>query len=305
MKSMLRWGVWACVPVMGALATTITTAQAPQSQVQSEVEVHIKYNSGQEVVPIYEGWERLPDGSYNMVFGYLNRNHVQEPIIPIGAQNGFEPGPADRGQPTFFYPRENHWMFRVPVPKDWDKKRELVWTVIANGRTEKARGVLTDIMEVDRKVEAENNGGGAVNDDILYKNQRPILKITSPAARIGVNTPLALSADISDDGIPVPRGRGGRGAGGGEPTLRGAPPSPVNVPLPAAPRPPTSGGLSVLWIVYRGPAKAAFEPAGYIAAKDGKVATQAVFSQPGTYVLRAIAFDGMLRSTQDLTVTVN
>ena len=29
---------------------------------------------GQNVQPAYEGWDRNPDGSYNLYFGYLNRN---------------------------------------------------------------------------------------------------------------------------------------------------------------------------------------------------------------------------------------
>src|ERR1700757_1263381 len=37
----------------------------------------IRYSSGQNVVPVYEGWERNPDGSFNMVFGYMNRNYEE------------------------------------------------------------------------------------------------------------------------------------------------------------------------------------------------------------------------------------
>jgi hypothetical protein len=36
-----------------------------------------------------------------------------------------------------------------------------------------------------------------------------------------------------------------------------------------------------------------------------KLTSKASFSAPGTYVLRAIAFDGQLFTTQDVTVTVN
>jgi hypothetical protein len=37
---------------------------------------------------------------------------------------------------------------------------------------------------------------------------------------------------------------------------------------------------------------------------DGKVVAQATFSEPGTYVLKALADDGGLTGYQDLTVTV-
>ena len=35
------------------------------------------------------------------------------------------------------------------------------------------------------------------------------------------------------------------------------------------------------------------------------VAVKAIFSQPGTYVLRVIGSDGMLRTANNLTITVN
>jgi hypothetical protein len=306
MKTFYRWAALACAVLFLVLALGLS-AQTP-SQIQSEVEIHIKYNSGQEIVPIFEGWERVPDGSFNMVFGYLNRNHVQQLSIPPGPQNSFQPGPVDRGQPGYFYARENHWQFRVNVPKDWGKTQELVWTITANGKTERARASLLDVYEVDRKVEAENNGGNAAttSDELLLKNERPAIKI-GPVAVASVGTPLNLTAEVTDDGIPAPRPARGAGGAGRDttPTLRGAPPSPVNVPLPAAPRPPAAGGLSLLWIVYRGPAGVAFDPDGYTSVKDGKVAAKATFTQRGTYVIRAIAFDGMLRNQENVTVNVN
>ena len=88
----------------------------------------------------------------------------------------------------------------------------------------------------------------------------------------------------------------------GSPSLRGAPPSPVNVPLPARPKMPQ--GLSVLWMVYRGPAAVAFEPDGYAKVADGQVEVKATFTRPGTYTLRAFASDGLLRTPADVIVSV-
>ena len=82
-----------------------TEARAPLLAQSQSTELHIKFKSGQPIVPIYEGWERVPDGSFNMVFGYLNRNHVEQISLPVGPQNNFEPGPADRGQPAAPPPR--------------------------------------------------------------------------------------------------------------------------------------------------------------------------------------------------------
>ena len=59
----------------------------------------------QNVVPVFEGWLRNPDGAFTMVFGYFNRNLKEELAIPPGPENKIEPGELDRGQPTYFLPR--------------------------------------------------------------------------------------------------------------------------------------------------------------------------------------------------------
>src|SRR5512138_2259612 len=64
-----------------------------------------KFNSGQDIQPYFEGWIRNKDGSFDMVFGYLNRNWQEELPIPAGPDNMVEPGGPDRGQPTYFLPR--------------------------------------------------------------------------------------------------------------------------------------------------------------------------------------------------------
>jgi len=278
-------------------------AIAPLVAQSQSTELHIRFNSGQDVVPVYEGWERVPDGSFNMVFGYMNRNHVQELAIPIGAQNGFDPGPADRGQPTYFYPRENHFLFRVNVPKDWDKKKELVWTITANGKTEVARATLLDVWEIDRKVEVSNVGGGVqISNELINKDVPPVVKI-DPIGRPRAGTPVTITAAVTDDGIPSLSAKP-RGPRNLEPSLRGAPPSPVNVPLPARPR-PVPNAISVLWQVYRGPAHVTFEPDGYVKVVDGKVEVKATFNKPGTYTIRAFGHDTLLRAPTDVTVTVD
>jgi hypothetical protein len=292
--------------MVGALAIVAAAVGVVVAQTQS-TEVHIRYNSGQQVIPVFEGWERVPDGSFNMVFGYLNRNHVEQLSIPVGPQNNFEPGPADRGQPAFFYPRENHFLFKVNLPKDWDRKKELVWTVVANGKTEQARATLMDIWEIDRKVEVSNNGGGAgvqTSNTLLFKDEPPKVRI-DPVSRATAGTAVTLTAHVTDDGIPSPDAKR-RPPRELEPSLKNPGlPSPVNVPLPQRPRPPQGGGLSVWWFVYRGPAPATFDPDGYVKVADGVSTVKATFTRPGTYTIRAFAHDGLLRTPADITVTVD
>ena len=288
-------GLW-----IGLWIGSVALAAAPLFAQSQSTELHTRFKSGQGVVPVYEGWERVPDGSFNMVFGYLNRNHVEELNVPVGPQNGFEPGPADRGQPAYLYPRENHFIFRVNVPKDWDRKKELIWTITANGKTETARATLLDVWEIDRKVEVSNNGGVQITNELIMRDQPPLIAI-APPGRVKASVAATLSATVTDDGLPAPgKPRKPRPV---EPTLAGAPPSPVNVPLP--PRPKMPQGLSVLWMVYRGPGAVAFDPDGYAKVADGKVNVTATFSRPGTYTLRAFAADGLLRTPADVTVVVD
>ena len=67
----------------------------------------LRHWSGQGVAPVYEGFDINPDGSFNMWFGYMNRNYEEELDIPVGPDNRIEPtGPGrsgpDAGQPTHF-----------------------------------------------------------------------------------------------------------------------------------------------------------------------------------------------------------
>ena len=95
------------------------------------------YSRGQNASPAFEGWEKNADGSFNFLFGYMNRNWEEEIDVPIGPDNSIEPGGPDQGQPTRLLPRRNRFVFRVRVPKDWGQK-ELVWTLTTKGKTEKA-----------------------------------------------------------------------------------------------------------------------------------------------------------------------
>ena len=123
----------------------------------------IQYASGQNVAPVFEGWEHNPDGTFSMVFGYLNRNYEEEMDIPLGVDNTIVikgESLGDRGQPTHFYPRRQRFLFRVVVPKDWDKNEKVVWTLTSRGRTDQAKGWLQPEWELSDAVIAENLGGG-------------------------------------------------------------------------------------------------------------------------------------------------
>jgi hypothetical protein len=246
-----------------------------------------QFSTGQDVVPVYEGWLRNGDGTFTFVFGYFNRNWKEEPAIPAGPENKVEPGEADRGQPTYFLPRRQSWVFRVQVPKDWGQQ-ELVWTITAHGRTEKAYAQLIPEEEIlERLIQTRGNLNPGEDDP----NKPPSITIAAvPPAE--VSTPVSLTALVSDDGLPKPRPA---------PKSRpGAIPQ-AQTNTAAGPRPP---GLSVKWFEYRGPAKVTFDPAGPIAVSNGRAVTTARFAAPGTYVVRATADDGELTTSTDVAITV-
>ena len=246
-----------------------------------------QFSSGQDVVPVYEGWLRNPDGTFTFVFGYFNRNWKDEPVIPAGPDNKLEPGEPDRGQPTYFLPRRQPWVFRVQVPKDWGQQ-ELVWTITANGRAEKAYAQLIPEEEIlERLIQTRGNLNPGEDDP----NKPPSITI-APIPLAEVSTPISLSALVSDDGLPKPRPARSGSAGA-------IPQAQTNTATGI--RPP---GLSVKWFEYRGPAKVTFDSSAPIPVSNGRAVTTARFAAPGTYVLRATADDGVLSTTADVTIVV-
>jgi hypothetical protein len=232
----------------------------------------IQYRSGVDVTPAYEGWAKNPDGTFSLYFGYLNRNFEEELEIPVGPNNTVEPG-GDRGQPSHFYPRRQHFVFKVVVPKDWGLDRKVVWTLTVRGRTNFAKGWLQPEWEINKLIMMENFGGD-VDDD----NEAPTIT-GSLAQTVALAAGATLTVTARDDGRPKPKGK--RNADEAE-------------------------GLRVFWIQYRSPGPVTFDPSE-ASAENGKPltsTTKATFKVPGTYILRAIASDGSLETPYDITVTV-
>ena len=282
-----------------ALAVASIGLPAPASaQPDGLLSGNIKYNAGQTVQPIFEGWTKNPDGSFNLFFGYLNRNHVQELSVPVGPDNQIAPAGPDRGQPTYFYPRFNRQLFSVAVPANWGQK-EVIWTLVTNGRSERAVGWLRP----DWEISPPGMGRGAD----AAKNLPPTLTLDAPP-RTTLDSPLKLSATVADDGQPAGRGAGrGRGRAAGPPAFDypNKTPPPVNVPqVERAPRPRVTDRLQVEWFVWRGPAAVTFSPV-VAGADSGAASVTATFSKPGEYVLRARATDSSASVMRDVKVVVN
>src|SRR4051794_31916004 len=208
-----------------------------------------KFKSGQDIVPYYEGWIRNTDGSFDLVFGYFNRNWEEEIAISPGPDNIVEPGGPDRGQPTYFLPRRQGWVYRVRVPADFGKG-VVTWTIKANGKTQKAYGELLPVEEITERIIMTRGNLNPGDDD---PNQPPTITV-APVSSVPIDSAITLTASVADDGLPKPRPA-----------------------APARPRPTTGDaatfqaqanssaggprrGLNVTWMQLRGPAKVRFEP---------------------------------------------
>ena len=246
-----------------ALAVVVTGSTDVTAQVTSSAV------RGQNIAPVYEGWEKNPDGSFNLLFGYFNRNLGERIDIPVGPDNTIEPGGPDQGQPTHFYPRRSRFLFKIRVPADFGDK-ELVWTLTSNGQTEKAYASLLVDYFIDDTVIQNNKGagGGAGGQYVLTGNVPPNLRLEGPRRReVAVGEPLEIAAIVTDDGMPRPR------------TLIEA---------------FVAEGRERLLDDWLWPA----------APPDDRWVSTATFDAPGTYILRAWADDGGLMSYDDITVVV-
>jgi len=294
----------------------------------------LSYSSGQSVSPGYEGWEEAEDGQRYFLFGYMNRNWDEEPEIPVGPDNRITPNGPDQGQPTHFLPRRNRFVFRVPVPADFDEDDELVWTLSVNGVTERAYATLRPDYFVDDIIKASEHGaiGAGTTDPVIRANVAPTLTLDGATSRtVRVGEPLRLVVSASDDGVPEPRRRAAqersRARDANDQRREGEqrrfgdrrwlPHSRVTVS--------SETGLRVSWLVYRGAGSIKFDPPQITEWEDSregansphapgwhtptpppknKWLVQVTFSTPGTYVLRCQAHDGALPTVQDVTFVV-
>lgn len=294
------------------------------------------YRSGQHVEPAFEGWRPNDDGTFNMMFGYMNENWEEEPDMPVGENNMFSPGDADRGQPTHFLPRRNRFTFEVQVPADWGD-RELVWTLNVNGVERKAYGTLKYDYLVDNMVIASETGslGAGTSSPESRANVPPIVTVQGDDIRtIRVGEPLALRTNVSDDGLPTPsdpveQARAFAEFAGGP--LAAALVTEENVRQrllmtpPVKPTVDKTNGLFLSWNVYRGEGDVEFDPpqskpwedtrAGANSPwgalwtppptpEDGMYDVEVTFDEPGTYILWGRADDGGLYHDAYITVNV-
>ena len=273
---------------------------------------------GEPVYPVFEGWRPNSDGTFNMMFGYMNENWEQQPIVEVGDNNFISPGDIDQGQPTNFLPRRNRFTFEVSVPSDWGE-RELVWTLNINGKESKAFATLQQDYLVDNMIIASDTGslGIGTSSPESRANVPPVVTIQGDDIRTArVGETIDLMVHVSDDGLPRTRNQHSRT----EASLTRSMFNP-----PSKPTVDKVNGLYVSWNVYRGPGTVTFDPPqtkvwedtrasanspwGALwlppeIPEDGMIEATATFSEPGTYVLWGRADDGGLYHDDYITVNV-
>jgi streptolysin S family bacteriocin protoxin len=238
---------------------------------------------GGSVAPVYEGWWDNPDGTKTAMFGYYSRNSVQELDVPVGANNRFEPGDADRGQPTHFLTRRKYGMFTVSLPKDFGRGQKLIWVLNTAGYSGSAHVNLAPDFNLTPNKSSEESPDRSFNlppvlrfgptDPTFTMPMASLARVVKRTASVG--TPFTLDVVAEDDAR--------YSSGTNAPMTRPRPPVTLHVTkyrgtgnvVISEPRPTvvaTRGGK-------------AFEPF------SGKATTSVTFSDPGEYMLHVTAND--------------
>ena len=255
---------WAGVCLTAAVSIA---ASALAGARQLPLPLQPKGRTGQSVTPAYEGWYQNPDGSFNLLFGYYNRNGTQALDIPVGPNNRIEPGGPDYGQPTHFLPHRQWGVLTITVPKDFGN-RKLTWTIVANGQSMSVPVGINNPVYVVEPLR-----------DAAMGNTPPLLRFKPDGP--SYSGPPRGTVESRDVTMPDPAqltvwlGH----QPGWRPELAGAAGLPKEYMGPE---------LSLTWSKYRGPGNVTFDhdkPA--IDKPDGKATTLATFNAPGEYVLRA------------------
>jgi hypothetical protein len=268
-------------------SVAIVCMALPASAQFKQLPMEPLHENGQGVTPSFEGWWQNADGTYNLMFGYFNRNTKEALDVPVGPNNHIDPGGPDQGQPAHFVPRRQWGVFTVTVPKDFGDKK-VTWTIVANGQTLSVPGHLGASWSITPMSEI---GIGNTPPTISFDEKGPSIQGPRPllverTAKVG--EPLSLTVFAADDDKSLFRparggagaaagGRGGRGGGRGG-AAAAETPAPAGA-AGAAPKPaadPTAelvaaaaaagvdadtiaqflnpNAVNLTWVQYRGPA---------------------------------------------------
>ena len=221
------------------------------------------HESGANITGAFEGWYKNPDGSFNLLLGYFNRNTRQEIDIPVGPNHRIEPGGPDRGQPTHFLAGRQWGLFVVKVPADFGGNK-ITWTITSNGKTSTIPASLHPDYEISPlREEAVGNTPPVLrfeqNGPSVQGPQGMMVERTT-----SVSAPLTLTVWATDD---------------------------AKFTSSSSNRPKNLGDpVKLRWSKYRGPGAVTFSPERP-KVENGSATTAVRFSQPGDYVLHLVIND--------------
>lgn len=180
---------------------SVTALAQPQPLLPSSP----KLAFGGTVSPAYDGWFDNADGTRTFMMGYYSRNWEVSIDVPIGANNHFEPGEPDRGQPTHFLPNRHFGMFTVTLPKGSTEK--LWWVLTVNGVTQRVPLSQTPDYNITPQHASEEGEGGKYNEPPLLRfaeNAKPLQMPVAGAATAVTRTavagvPMTLDFWVDDD----------------------------------------------------------------------------------------------------------
>lgn len=155
------------------------------------------------VYTTYEGWKANDDGTFTLVFGYHNANPVAVDI-PAGADNGFTPGPADRGQPTTFLPGRQRSVCRMVVGPDFEGNLQWGVTWAGQAGTTTERGGLDELYlleEIGPGYRAAEEIDTSTAPRGVCLNRTPVVRTARRMAATS-GEPARLRAAVADDGLP-------------------------------------------------------------------------------------------------------
>lgn len=234
--------------LVGSVATLAAQAVPPLMPVRA---------SGQGVSPVFEGWYRNPDGSYNLSFGYLNRNAEEIVEIPQGAQNRIEGGEPVQGLPTRFLPRRHYGVVVVRVPASFAPEDEVTWTIDFRGQTYAIPGHILPSYMIDALGSPASDERPVLLRVGAAEVKGPHGTVVGPLrARVGQPLEISATAELEEGHHPI--------------TFR--------------------------FYKYSGPGEVALSAAEVPLEGNGSAATHATFSAPGDYVVYVRANTGDPRS---------
>lgn len=270
-------------PTLAAAFAVALAASSAGLAAQNLLPSSPKKAFGASVSPAYDGWYDNADGTHTFLIGYYNRNWTEAVDVPIGPNNHFEPGNADRGQPTHFLPNRGYGMFTITVPKGTPPTEKIWWVLTVNGVTQRVPFHMSPDYNITPQQASEESPGGKYNRPPVLRFsengpaiQNPLASVASALPRRAIaGEPMPLDVWVEDDALYA---------------------SGSNAPMAQAPR-----IVSLVVSKYRGPGEVTVGKAherfttlsGGKPAEPyaGKTSTTVTFSEPGDYLLHVTVND--------------